>query len=61
MAWKDDGFGRKAIEERANGRDERVPVAEGQVGPADAARKEDIAGKESPVGRVGDMPRRVAG
>ena len=33
----------------------------GQVGAADRAREEDVAGEEGPVGGEREMPRRVAG
>src|SRR5439155_18273189 len=60
VAGVHDGVGRKAFGELAEGLDERVPVGPGQVGAADGAREEDVAGEEAPAGVVREVTGRVA-
>ncbi len=55
VAGEDDGLGRVGIRERADRGQERVPVAERQVGSPDRAGEEDVAGEERAVGVVGEV------
>ena len=57
---EDDRLGRVRVRERADRVEQRLPVAEGQVDPADGAGEENVAGEERAVGVVGEVAGRVA-
>ena len=56
----DDRLRRIGLDERADRVEQRVPVAERQVGSADRAGEEHVAREEATVGVVGNVPGRVA-
>ena len=56
----DDRLGRVALDERADRLEQRVPVAAREVGAADRAGEEHVAGEEAAVGVEGDVAGRVA-
>src|SRR5207247_1907 len=60
MAGIDDGPRREAMRQQANRGDQRVPVAERQVGATDGAREENVAREETALGVVGKVRGRVA-
>ena len=61
MTRVDDCLRRQAAGKHANRLDECVPVPEGQVGAADRAREQDVAGEQAAVCVVGQVRRRMAG
>ena len=60
VARVDHGLGGEAVGERADGVEQRVPVAAGEVDAADGAREEQVAAEERAARVVGDVAGAVA-
>ena len=60
VAGVDDGLRREALHQRLDRLEERVPVAEREIGSPDRAGEEDVAREERALGVVGDVAGRVA-
>ena len=60
VARVDDGLGREALDERANRREERLPVGPRKIGATDRAGEEHVAGEEAAVGVVREVRRASA-
>ena len=58
VAGIDDRLGREALEQRAHGAEERLPVAAREIDAADRAREEQVAGEELAVVVERDVTRR---
>src|ERR1051325_3253831 len=60
VAGIDDRLRREAVGDAAHGLEQRLPVASGQVDPADRAREEQVAAEQAAFRVVRDVCRRVA-